>query len=283
MNIRRVQQMRKPPLDRPMIKYEAKRRLSTAYGKAFLACLMPLAVSLIVQLIPGHVGPSLVLGNIPTFGEVYYPAILFAVALAAQLFITGPMAVRVSGYFLQLNRGTPLPSPLTIADCFDAGYWRLFRGMLLQHIHITLFSYWPMLVGLVIPGFVPMEWTEAGLLIHTNEGFWLLLMCCNFLQVYAIMRYAMVPYVLYDQPELSVREALRESFTLTRGRVWELIVLALSFIGWTLLETFAPMFGPVLGPVVGMMYRPYLEATMASYYIGFMDALYGVEAKADEA
>ncbi len=47
--------------------------------------------------------------------------------------------------------------------------------------------------------------------------------------------YRMVPYLLADNPSLGGRRALKLSKAMTRGSLWKLFVLDLSFIGWILL------------------------------------------------
>ncbi len=76
--------------------------------------------------------------------------------------------------------------------------------------------------------------------------------------------YMMAPYILADHPEMTAREALRESKRITDGHKWELFVLSLSFIGWFLL---IPL---TLGLIV-IWLAPYTHATLANYYIAMKD------------
>ena len=50
-----------------------------------------------------------------------------------------------------------------------------------------------------------------------------------------ILRYAMASYCLMDEPEMGAAYALRRSAWMMRGRVWEFVLLLLSFLGWGLL------------------------------------------------
>jgi uncharacterized membrane protein len=71
--------------------------------------------------------------------------------------------------------------------------------------------------------------------------------------------YCMVPYLLYDYPELSVREAMKISREMMRGHKWELFVLDLTFIGWIILSIFT------LG--LGVLFvEPYQQAARSAFY-----------------
>lgn len=74
------------------------------------------------------------------------------------------------------------------------------------------------------------------------------------------LAYSMAPYILADNPNMTAREALRESKRLTDGHKGGLFVLSLSFIGWFLL---VPL---TLGLII-IWLAPYANATFANYYI----------------
>lgn len=71
--------------------------------------------------------------------------------------------------------------------------------------------------------------------------------------------YSMANYVLADNPEMTAREALRESKEIMKGHKWELFVLHLSFILWNLLGVIT----------IGLAYIyviPYMSASVANFY-----------------
>ena len=71
--------------------------------------------------------------------------------------------------------------------------------------------------------------------------------------------YAMVPFILRDNPELTPREVLHKSRIMMRGHKWDLFVLVLSFIGWFLVAIIT--FG------IGFLWiGPYLDAAIAHFY-----------------
>ncbi|TJX14571.1 DUF975 family protein [Tissierella creatinini] len=71
--------------------------------------------------------------------------------------------------------------------------------------------------------------------------------------------YRMVPYLLVNDTDLTSREAIEMSRSLTGGHKWNMFVLDLSFIGWYLLGVL--LFG------IGVFFvTPYHEATLARLY-----------------
>lgn len=71
--------------------------------------------------------------------------------------------------------------------------------------------------------------------------------------------YSMAFYILAENPEMSVFEALTESRRLMDGHKMEFFVLNLSFIGWILLT--AITFG-----IAGIYVNPYIFATNTNFY-----------------
>lgn len=73
------------------------------------------------------------------------------------------------------------------------------------------------------------------------------------------LAYAVVPFVVRDNPDMSVRDILRTSRLMMRGHKWELFVLQLTFIGWVLL-CFLTLF-------IGIFWlQPYITVTVAHFY-----------------
>lgn len=71
--------------------------------------------------------------------------------------------------------------------------------------------------------------------------------------------YAMVPYILSENPELDRRRVFEISKEMMRGEKFNYFVLQLSFIGWILLGS--------LACCVGVFFvNPYIEATCAEFY-----------------
>jgi Predicted integral membrane protein len=71
--------------------------------------------------------------------------------------------------------------------------------------------------------------------------------------------YAMVPFILHDNPGLDAMDAIKQSKEMMRGHKWHLFCLELSFIGWFLLCLLT------LG--IGFLWLyPYIKASKACFY-----------------
>lgn len=78
--------------------------------------------------------------------------------------------------------------------------------------------------------------------------------------IIAAYRYAMVPYLMAEFPDLGVMDAMRESKRLMSGNKGRLFCLHMSFIGWVLLSTLT------LG--VGMLFvSPYMQSAETAFYM----------------
>ncbi len=72
-------------------------------------------------------------------------------------------------------------------------------------------------------------------------------------------------YLLADNPEMSVTDAISTSMTMMKGHKWEYFVLQLSFLGWILL-------GCLTFYILTFAYvMPYMYATNANYYYYLKD------------
>lgn len=71
--------------------------------------------------------------------------------------------------------------------------------------------------------------------------------------------YAMAPYILADNPELTARESLNESKRIIDGHKFDLFVLQLSFFWWYIL-------GSITFGIAYVYVIPYINATTANFY-----------------
>lgn len=77
--------------------------------------------------------------------------------------------------------------------------------------------------------------------------------------------YRMIPYILAENPDISVKEAFEESRRLMSGNKWKSFVLDLSFLGWSILSglTFN---------ILGIFYtNPYMFQTNAELYFALKE------------
>ncbi len=150
--------------------------------------------------------------------------LLTGVFLLISVFVKRPMSVGLKRYFI---RGYHYDSNISyLFSPFKDGTWKSLAGKLfLKDIYIFL---WTLL--LIVPG-----------IIKTYE-------------------YYFVPYILAEDPELSLGDAIAISKELTRNDKFNIFVLELSFFGWIFLSAILLNLGFIL-------LNPYMEATTASLYI----------------
>ncbi|MCQ2147646.1 MAG: DUF975 family protein [Bacteroidales bacterium] len=131
------------------------------------------------------------------------------------------------GYFNAIKNHMNKESDDVLNDMFKIGfgnYKRNLCGMLLMTIMLVL---WTLL--LIVPGLI---------------------------KSYA---YMMTPYILNDNPELSVRDAIRKSEAMMKGHKFDLFYLHLSFVGWAILSLCT------LG--IGLLWLyPYMYGAQAAFY-----------------
>ena len=71
--------------------------------------------------------------------------------------------------------------------------------------------------------------------------------------------YAMTPYIMAENPEMSAQDAIRASMQLMDGHKGELFWLRLTFIGWDLLAALTLNLGH-------LALNPYKNAAEAAFY-----------------
>ena len=76
----------------------------------------------------------------------------------------------------------------------------------------------------------------------------------------AVYRYAMAPYILAENPDIGVMEAIDLSKQMMMGNKLRLFFLGLSFFGWMLL-------GVVTGGIALLWVAPYIEAAYTAFYL----------------
>lgn len=145
------------------------------------------------------------------------------VALALTIFLGNVMTVGAAGWLLRFVRGE-MPPVSELFACFRI-YKPTVLAMLLRGVYTFLWS-----LLFLIPGIV---------------------------KSYA---YSMVPYIIYENPNLTAKQAIALSCKLTDGYKWDLFILDLSFIGWNLLSV-------ITGGILGILYvYPYMGVTHATVY-----------------
>lgn len=166
-------------------------------------------------------------GAIVTFVTWMLPT-LFGASGVAPIVFGGPLAAGMSTFFLRLVRREQ-PG---IGSMF-LGFSKFLRNIRLWLLQVVFTLLWSVLF--IVPGVV------------------------------AALRYSMVWFVLVDEPELTARQAMDRSKALTKGRLGDLFVLAVSFFWWLL-------FGIVTMGIGFLYVVPYVQTTWALVYEGLKAA-----------
>lgn len=152
----------------------------------------------------------------------------------------------------------------------------------------------------LLVGLFTLLWTLAVLLpmsallvlgdVAFSDGYYIISNVATITTTVVAYRYSLTFYVLIDDPACTIRQAIRRSKEVMRGRKWSLFILDLSFLGWELLAVllgflsslvvlYAGVFllrrisllAAILGALVGILavgiwLNPYWSAARANFY-----------------
>jgi len=107
--------------------------------------------------------------------------------------------------------------------------------------------------------YIPHFFKVVGLylLIFVKTFLWSLLLFVP--GIIASLNYSQAYYILIQNPDIGIVEAIEESKRMMKGNKWRLFVLELSFIGWMLLMLCT--FG-----LLGFWLIPYMSVTFANFH-----------------
>ena len=127
-----------------------------------------------------------------------------------------------------------------------------------QRFNIDLLSTGRASIGSLFSYF--KHWKTAifsNILVTVKVFLWSLL--CVVPGIVASFKYAMVPYIIADNPTIDPQDALDKSERMMYGHKFELFKLGLTFIGWHLLS--------ILSCGIGYLWLiPYINASNAEFY-----------------
>ncbi len=114
------------------------------------------------------------------------------------------------------------------------------------------------------------KFSNLGKCFLLNLAMWLLIFAWSLLLIIpgiiAAYRYAMAPYIMAQNPDIGVMDAIGQSKEFMRGHKGRLFWLNLTFVGWVLLS--------VLTLGIGFLWlNPYMEAVQAAFYLERTDQL----------
>ena len=201
------------------LRAQARERLEGKWGTFVLMTFLMLVIQTILQ-IPGYIGSLLeVLSPENVLASLSFSNISNILSLLAL-----PLSWGLTVSLLRNHREESVDLE-NLFDGFRGGrYTRVFCALFLVHLFTFL---WTLL--LIIPG------------------------------IMKAFSYALTPYILLDEPELTARQAITRSCEIMQGRRWKLFCLSLSFIGWGILSLLT--FG------IGFLWlAPYMNASIAAFY-----------------
>lgn len=169
---------------------------------------------------------QLVIASIVIILSIYLLAIviIFLIKMLIQIFLVNPVTVSKNVYYINNRNGIGRVRDL-VTSFTRGSYSSIVKSMFMRDLYTGL---WALLF--IIPGII---------------------------KYYS---YFMVPYIVAENPSISVARAFEISKKTMRGEKWNLFVLQLSFIGWMLLASIT-FFG------LGFLFLdPYMEATYAELY-----------------
>lgn len=213
---------------------------------------------------------------LPWFGVIAAISSITSVIAIASIVLAGPVRWGYSRYCLQMHDG----------EC-TAPFQTLFSGF--QHFGKTLGLYWWITLKVFLWALIALGALFLCMLIaipvmviafannpsyhHADSILELLpmtlILSAVFFVVYfaalipafrAAYSYSMAFYLMVENPNLRVTDAVRCSINLMRGHKWRLFCLDLSFIGWDILN--ALTFG-----ILGLLFlNPYQQFARTAFY-----------------
>ncbi|NLV86876.1 MAG: DUF975 family protein [Clostridiales bacterium] len=218
-------------ISRPAIKNNARILMSKSKPSPFLVALVFFSISYVLNFLLMSVSgqAQMFSGMMEAFASGNYDYMPTMPELGLTAFL---LMLAISIMYLMMDVGFRIYS-FNLCSGKKASYGNLFDGfgiffkVLWLHILMFFFIYlWSLL--LIIPGII------------------------------ASYRYRMALFIMLDNPDIGALECIRRSKQMMIGRKWELFVLDLSFLGWSLLTVL---------PFVSIYVIPYKGLSYVNYYI----------------
>jgi uncharacterized membrane protein len=291
-------------LDRSTIKQQMREHLRGKWLRAFGVVILISLVSSCVSLVTAPITAALNLAlesqdmsKVAALSALQVP--LNFLSLAVTICVSLPLAVSLNGYFVLLSRGG---SP-TLRDAFSGfrNYGVNIGSMLWMELWLLIWSL-PMVALIIVSAISVAIAAVASGGFMTGLAFagigavicLVLALCAAILPAIKSYSYRLIPFIIWETPQVGALKAMNLSKKITKGHKWELFVLDLSFILWYLgliLVMFIVAFAGgliasflegtafvVLGTVLLMLALfglilvfcsylvPYISTTQAAYY-----------------
>ena len=202
-------------------KNSALAALKGSWPQAVVATFIVLALSELVSALPGGIEMLAASRNLSVPVMVALTMLFSAVLM---FLVVMPLMVYFANAFKRLSYQSDRNILSNLSPSGLADYFRNAAGMFLMSLVTYLLS-----LLLVVPGII------------------------------ASLALFLTPYLLQDNPDLSVADTLRLSRKMMKGHKMQLFLLQLSFIGWILLNVLT------LG-LASLWITPYMMTTFAAFY-----------------
>ena len=168
---------------------------------------------------PAEMDSTMAIGAIVVSGTAFVMSII---ALLLVTFIGHPAEVGLCNYFIKNTDSKP-----SFSDAFSGfkiKYGRNCGTLLLAAVKMVLWTF-----VFIIPGIIKS------------------------------FEYAIIPYILADDAEISCKDAFKKAKEMMKGNKWRLFKLDISFFGWYILCIFTLGLGT-------FFLLPYVNAAVAEFY-----------------
>ncbi|MBQ4091832.1 MAG: DUF975 family protein [Firmicutes bacterium] len=214
-------------VSRKEIKLSAKNDLSGRWGTAIGAMLLATYIPSMVVSIPGSLfsfvyGMAMELESYAMAGISYI--LMMVLTLVPTFLIVAPLLMGYIYFSLRIARHQDANATMPYRAFTKGVYGRVTFGYFMMTLFIMLWS-----LLFIIPGIIKS------------------------------FSYAMMPYIMMDDPNKTWKEALEESKQMMNGHKWDYFVLIMSFFGWLLL---VGLTWGILAVYVG----PYMQQAEANFY-----------------
>lgn len=242
--------------------YSLKGKWGLGVGSTILHIILSYVVSMaamLILLIPGIIIFFLVVG---LAGSIEEEAISVGAGITFGIFYCIMIILSNASYGITSYGYTNVL--LQISKREDARVDYLFEGF--RGFKRMMKTMWAMLAILLYTGtWIPMLllgvfafFGEEGN-VSLTIAFFVLLAISIVVMIVMYFSYAMTYYVMIENPDYSVSQAMKESKTFMKGHKLDLFLLWLSFIGWAILA--------ILTLGIGFLWlSPYVGTTTAHFY-----------------
>lgn len=266
------------------LKSNAKLALRGSWGKAILLLLISLGASMLLSIVQGmvinifveptHIDPAMAMryGVDEFFFQQYLQTslvelVILSVFSILSILLMAPLGLGVTHWYYALVHGRSA-GVSEVFRFFESG--RSYRRSLWYQINLSVRAFlWALALYLIPSGLmgacvaIVSIGEEAGrsLLAVASMGLLLsaaLLLLASLFYGALLNKYALTGYLLCEDDNLSVKDAIRLSIQYSKGYRFSLLWFGLSFIGWFFLCV--PTFF-----LLGLYVFPYVNTAMAMY------------------